>query len=455
MNQTRALKIAWWVRCLFAGFAVFLPLVHPHIWRQVDTLGVSLRYWLRWTVESPSPWPLLPAVLHSGDSSGIMAMEWPLLNILAAPLFALGPAWGTALARGLVLALNLLLVLWNLRIWKGQTPGGVDASRSFRWMPLIGLGLVFFPKFIPDGIAMLLVLAGTGLLYQKKARSWAGLLLLAGFLMKPTSVIVLALLLLSPTLIEILRYALPPITGAFGLTVLYYMKGTRWIQSLGGGESLYRVEPQNPWLALREFLSQLPQLADLFLQGLSFYAGLPLLILLMIMGRIRTRGLLWFLLLLQVLAIALLDGAHSFQHRYYFMGTLPFICLLLQAALDDLTAAPQGRWISRALLLLLGGSFLTQITYEWRPLYQKTPAERFLSFRDCEELKARLPDWPWNQALVFRTAPRPYPLVGLCFGERVGSDQSAFGLFVASDPLPDACKEVQRVGDVIAASCTH
>jgi hypothetical protein len=454
MNETRALKIAWWVRCFFAFVALFLPLGHPHIWRQVDTLGVSLRYWLRWTVESPSPWPLLPAVLHSGDGSGIMAMEWPLLNLLAAPLFGFGPAWGTALARGLVLALNIILVLWNMRIWKGQAPGGIDASRSFRWMPLIGLGLVFFPKFIPDVVAMLIVLAGTGFLYQKKARAGASLLLLFGFLMKPTSVIVLALLLLSPTLIAVLRFALPSIAGAFGLTVLYYMKGTSWIQSLSGGESLYRVEPQNPWFALREFLSDLPQLADLLLQGLAFYAGLPLLIFLVMIGRIRPLVRLWLLLALQVLAIALLDGAHSFQHRYYFMGTLPFICLLLQAALDDLKVSKQGRPIRWALFLLIAGSGLSQITYEWRPLYLKAPADRFLSFRDCEELKTRLPDWPWNQALVFRTTPRPYPLVGLCFGERVGSDQSAFGLFVDSDPLPNACKEVQRAGHVIAASCT-
>jgi hypothetical protein len=438
---------------LFAGVAVFLPLAHPHIWRQVDTLGVSLRYWLRWTVESPSPWPLLPAVLHSGDSSGIMAMEWPLLNLLAAPLFAFGPAWGTALARALVLALTIVLVLWNMRIWKGLTPGGVEASRSFRWMPLIGLGLVFFPKFIPDGLAMLLVLAGTGFLYQKKGRAWATLLLLFGLLIKPTSVIVLALLLLAPTLIQVLRFALPSITGAFVLTVLYYMKGTRWIQSLAGGESLYRVEPQNPWDSLREFFSNLPQLADLILQGLSFYAGLPLLLFLMMLRRIRPLGRLWLLLLLQILAIALLDGAHSFQHRYYFMGTLPFICLLLQAALDDLKESRQGRQIRWALWLLIGGSVLTQLAYEWRPLYQKTPAERFTSFRDCEELKTRLLDWPWGKALVFRTALRPYPLLGLCFGERVGSDRSAFGLYLDSDPLPNECKEVQRAGHVIAASC--
>jgi hypothetical protein len=273
--------------------------------------------------------------------------------------------------------------------------------------------------------------------------------------MKPTSVIVLALLLLSPALIQVLRFALPSIGSAFVLTVLYYMKGTRWIQSLAGGESLYRVEPQNPWDSLREFFSNLPQLADLILQGLSFYAGLPLLLVLMVLRRVRPLGRLWLLLLLQVLAIALLDGAHSFKHRYYFMGTLPFICLLLQAALDDLKESRQGQRIRWAFFLLIGGSFLAQVAYEWRPLYLKTPAERFPSFRDCADVKNRLPDWPWGRALVFRTEPRPYPLLGLCFGERVGSDQSAYGLYLDSDPLPSVCKEVQRAGQIIAASCTY
>jgi len=454
MNETRALKIAWWIRCFFALVALFLPLGHPHVWRQIDTLGVSLRYWLRWTVEAGSPWPLLPAVLHSGDGSGLMAMEWPLLNLLAAPLFIAGPSWGTALARALVFALNITLVLWNIRLWHGLTPGGVNASRSWRWMPLMGLGLVFFPKFIPDATAMLLVLAASAYLYQHKNYPVATLLLLGGLLMKPTSVIVLALLLLAPRLWPTLRKALPAIGLAFAITAAYYLKGTRWIQSLAIGESLYRVDPQNPWLALHEFLSDVPQLADLFLQGLSFYAGVPLLLLITIMGRTRPLFSLWLLLLLQVLTIALLDGAHSFQHRYYFMGTLPLICLLLQAALDDLRVTAFDRRLRWIIVLLLTGSAATHLAYEWRPFYIKTPAERFLSFDDCQELKNRLPDWPWNQATVFRSNPRPYPLVGLCFGERVGSEVSPYGLFVDSDPLPVACKEVQRAGHVVGALCT-
>ncbi|HYX36472.1 MAG TPA: hypothetical protein VE954_25475 [Oligoflexus sp.] len=453
MNETRALKIAWWVRGFFACVALFLPLGHPHVWRQVDTLGVSLRYWLRWTVEPDAPWPLLPAVLHSGESSGLMAMEWPLLNLVAAPLFHFGPAWGTGLARALVFILNLILVLWNIRVWRDQMPGGVNASRSWRWMPLVGLGLVFFPKFIPDATAMLLVLVATGYLYQRTHRVGATLLLLIGFLMKPTSVIVLALLLLSPGFWQTLWLTIPPIAVAFTGTVLYYVKGTRWIQSLAGGESLYRVDPQNPLHALREFLSDLPQMGHLFLQGLSFYAGLPLLLLLTVLGKTRPLGRIWLLLGLQILAIAMLDGAHAFQHRYYFMGTLPLVCLLLQAVLDDMKASASAQRFRYALLVLLMGSALTHMAYEWRPFYIQTPAERFLSWQDCQNLKRRLPDWPWNQAAVFRTTPRPYPLVGLCFGERVGSEHSQYGLYIDSDPLPAGCKEVGRAGHVVGATC--
>ena len=51
--------------------AAFLPRALPGLWRQSDTLGVSLRYWLRLTAEAwPQPWTkiFLPAVLQAGDA---------------------------------------------------------------------------------------------------------------------------------------------------------------------------------------------------------------------------------------------------------------------------------------------------------------------------------------------------------------------------------------------------
>jgi hypothetical protein len=451
--MAKILQVAWGIRVFFAFVALFLPLGHPHIWRQIDTLGVSLRYWLRWTVETDSHWLLLPAVLHSGEASGIMAMEWPLLNLLAAPLFAFGPAFGTIFARALVFALNLLLVLWNIKIWRHQKPLGIDASSSWRWMPLIGLGLVFFPKFIPDAIAMLLVLAASGYFYQKTRPVVATLLLSIGLLMKPTAVITLAVLWLAPQPLLLLASAAVPLLVSFSLTGFYYFKGTQWIQSLAGGESLYRLDPQDPKTALLEFFTSGSMIWDLVLQGLAFYGALPLLLSLMLLRLTRPLGRLWLWLFLQVICIAILDGEHSFRHQYYFLGTLPLICLLLQAAWEDLPRQGMLSWSRSLLLLLMVSSAGTYLAYEWRPLYIKAPAERFLSFDECARLKAQLPDWPWQKAEVFRTLPRPYPLVGLCFGERVGSESSPWGLFVDSDVLPSDCQVVAKSGHLVGARC--
>ena len=59
----------------------------PDAWRQTDGLSVAYAYYLRWTFE-PFTWhSLLPAVLNSGHNTGIVAMEFPILNVLLAPLF--------------------------------------------------------------------------------------------------------------------------------------------------------------------------------------------------------------------------------------------------------------------------------------------------------------------------------------------------------------------------------
>ncbi len=452
-RESFCLRWAWLGRLLFAAVALFLPLGHPHIWRQIDTLGVSLRYWLRWTTETAAAWPLVPAILHSGDAPGFMAMEWPLLNLLAAPFFQFGPAVGTALARCFVLGLNLILVMWNIQLWRSVRPLGICASKSWRWMPLIGFGLIYFPKFIPDSPAMLLVLAATALIWKKQRLGLAAVLLSTGLLMKPTSVIVLGLLLLSRTWASTLLFAWFPLLGSLTLTVLYYVFGTKWIQQLAGGESFYRIEPQNPWQALLSFFSSGTKLWDLFLQGLGFYGALPVLLIFSFLPFVRSLQRLWLVLGLQVFAIAVLDGEHSFVHQYYFLGTLPVLCLLLQAVLEDLPEWGVYKLARFGLYTLIFGSSMTYLAYEWRPFYITAPADRFLAFGDCQQLKAKLPDWPWHQNHVFRVTPRAYPLVGLCFAERVGSEQSQYGLFVDSDPLPAECEIVQSAGHLRGALC--
>ena len=86
---TQLIFVLVFVKILSAGLHSFSPFVHPHIKRQSDTLGLSLRYWLRWSVEEDQFNPLVPALLSSGDSRGISPTEFPLLNLITAPAFSL------------------------------------------------------------------------------------------------------------------------------------------------------------------------------------------------------------------------------------------------------------------------------------------------------------------------------------------------------------------------------
>lgn len=448
------LLLSWVTRYLVAAIAVFLPLSHPHIWRQVDTLGVSLRYWLRWSVEPSAAWPLVPAILHSGDAGGLMSMEFPLLNIVAAPLFVFGPAAGTVLSRILIIVINIALLLWNSKLWRPLKPLDIPAGASFLMLPLFGLGLLYIPRFIPDVMAMLLVLAATAYFLRAEYSVRAGIILTLGLLIKPTAVIVLALLCLDPRPIKRGLSAFPMCSFAVFLTALYYLKVTPWVQTLAGSSpSLYHLEPQLPWVALQEFFAQPLALSNLLWQGLAFWGAVPLLFLLSWHQSVRPIGRLWLILCLQLLLIAALDGAHAFVHQYYFIGTMPTLCLILAALARDLPRQGSLAW-ARPLLMILGlGTALSTLAYELRPLWVAVPAERFLDFRQCAKLKQQVPDWPWQTGYVFRSADRPFPLVGLCMGERVGSNRAEYGLFLKDEALPKNCQIVASSEQLIATRC--
>ncbi|RZA05988.1 MAG: hypothetical protein EOP11_11465, partial [Proteobacteria bacterium] len=151
------------VRTLVLAVGAFLPLTLPETWRQTDTLGVALRYWLRFTVEPTSAPRWLPAVLNGGDTNGVMPMEFPLLNLLTAPAFAAGPYYGKALAILLHLGLCLGLTLANAWIWRGIKVGRARASTAMLLLPLLSFSANYYGRFMPDYLSMLLVLSAVGL----------------------------------------------------------------------------------------------------------------------------------------------------------------------------------------------------------------------------------------------------------------------------------------------------
>jgi hypothetical protein len=459
----RSLRQASWLKWIYAllvlrfamlGIRAFLPLGYPDIWRQVDTLSVSLRYWMRWTIEpaASSPWvSLLPAVLASGDGNGIMAMEFPLLNLLGAPFFAFGPYWGRSLAVLVVNALALTATLAHARVWKGERLAGIPAWPVMLLLPVYSFSLTWSSKFMPDYLSVLLVGMALGLSWRRPGASF--LLGALGLLMKPTSIVVYALALGVQDRSARWRKACLPIAASIAIAALYYTLGMRGLRAFQDTPSLFAVEMRPLWQSLAEYWTQPELILNLLFYRPIFPAGLFFAIALGAWKSIRERQMefspLWAIVALQWLAISALDGPHSFIHAYYYLGLAPTFALLL----GDLWLRHPQKWV-RAIWVV--GCLVPLIEFcfmDLKTLYKRPIDPYWQLDRQCETLKARHPEWPWRQGAVFRTADEPYPTLGLCFGERQGSARSRYGFFWKSSKLPAGCEATDSTENIQLAEC--
>lgn len=431
--------------------AALLPFSMPHVHRQTDTMGISARYWSRWALERDARYPLLPAVLNSGDSDGILATELPLLNLVTAPCFALGKHAGRAAA--MLFLLLLLSGLWRaaLAAWKGQEITGVDAARALRFLPLLSLSAVYAGKFMPDLPAMLLVLVGTGLLFGGRRLALAGGLVCAGLLVKPTSVVVLGLLLLHSRRRDVARAALGPVGAALAATLVYYLvavpavaklESTPWIQ--------FAVKLQPVTSNLASFLAAAPRyLTSLLLKRMFFLGGAVVVAAIHLTARKRATRPAWALLLAQALAVGALGGFPVYIHDYYFIGLAPTACVLFAAAWE--ARAP--RWLGALLAL---GLALTALDLSWNDVGvfgRSQKARLFRLDRQCRLLVSRNPELPWGQGLPFRSEREGYPELGLCFLERSASSSARYGFFRTSTTPDAGCEIIDTMSEVNLVRC--
>jgi uncharacterized membrane protein YuzA (DUF378 family) len=439
----RLLWIAFFIRLSASLLKSFGGLAMPHVWRQSDTLGVASRYWLRWTQEPFDLKSLLPAVLQSGDGNGIMPMEFPLLNLVFAPAFALGPYWGKVVATlGFTLLIYALVhSLYRSRFW--LAPG-------FLLLPTLSYSADYIDKFMPDILANLLVTWGALRLLRHRTGS-ALIAITLGLLMKPTAVVALGLLFITSRFRKrwlpfCLRLIVPVV-----ITGWYYTRGVEWIDSFRSGTpGMFAVNMRDPLHSLLE-VWMTPDFLLHELQDRLFMAyGIVLFCVAAVWGRLRAKKkfLLWAggILFLQFNTIAALDGSHLGQHDYYLIGLAPLAVTLFWAALRS---APKRLQQVIGVIVLLHALELS---------LQNLGPSRFTSFyrlhADCLSLKQGTPELPWNRGQPFRSPPSPYPTLGLCFGEREGSERAPFGFFRAEDPLPAPCRELRRQDSVRVATCT-
>lgn len=469
----RFLKILITARAVFLVLGCFLPLTHPGIWRQSDTLGVTLRYWLRFSHE-PRPAYFqeffFPAVLQSGDRMGIQAMEFPILNFLFAPFFFFGPFWGQVFCISGITLLSVLLVRLCVQKWSAVL-GEHFKCASFLWLILIAsFSQGWWGKFIPDLISVLLVLWGLGLLIERAAEAslkrtalqfWLGFgCILIGVFMKPTSIVVLFLIGFFKREVWFKKQLLAPLAGVILSTGLYYGVVNAYLKQFHDGLHLFAVDARNPVISLGFFLKEWLQIVHLLNFRVFFKLGfLPVLLGIFWVSqfslgffRVQAVQKLLIILGLQFLAIGALGGTHVFIHDYYFIGLAPTAILIFGLFWQklELHRSFLSRIFAFGLILGIVIPVIEQSGVEASKFSLLSPAHRY---HDCAVLKERNPEFPWNQGSVFRSMPSLYPILGLCFGEREGSASARFGFYLAGAFVPKGCREVDRQGEVILADC--
>jgi hypothetical protein len=129
-RQKRLLQVFVVLKLALLTLACFTPFTHPHIVRQTDTMSVALRYYLRFFVEEDGHHHFLPALLSAGDQYGLAPMEFPVLNLLFSPVFALPMPYALYCAQLALTALCLGLVLWHHKVWCRALLQQTDAASA-------------------------------------------------------------------------------------------------------------------------------------------------------------------------------------------------------------------------------------------------------------------------------------------------------------------------------------
>ena len=432
----------------------FFPVSSPHIWRQVDTMGVALRYGLRWSVEKIDFSWWLPAIIDSASTRGIMPMEFPLLNVLGGLGFWIAGSnidLGRSLALFIAEFFTLSMGMLSYSIWRRT-----DAPRPFvvaaLLSPFMGFAALFTGKFMPDVAAMLLVLGGTGLVWSG---SWLAVILIGlGVLMKPTAVVTVFILFLHSGLREkFLAFAVKIGCGLMPAAG-WYLAVVPWLKSRVETELAFTFHSGlKPWEGVWKFWT-----SGGVWEAIEFHSwfqgGLLLVLIAAFYSRSKTVALKSMLftvgvLLLQGTAIGALSGDHCSMHAYYLMGLTPTAGLLLVETWELLPSHFWRMILAIGMALRSAEASMFDMTGIWKA---DSPPKLWAS---CKVLRERHREIPWHQGVDFRTTVEEYPILGLCLGEKSESPTGTHGLFRKGEPLPNGCRQTDEEQGLVLAQCDH
>ncbi len=431
----------------FVGFSL------PHVIRQNVTLAVSQRFMIDWKFHDKN-YAFLPRSLAGGDHDAILEMEFPLLNYLAAPAFIFETPVARVVARLIFLFLSLGLWFLNYRTWKEIKIFGLSCEIPSLLLILTPISGMYFHRFMPDFLSFILCSLALGLsLRHPQKILWPLVLAILGLLEKPTAIIAFGPILLFPKPMKQIQQRLIWLLPAMLVMLGYYAYGIKWIRSLSDLERYYLTDFRDPLKSLLDFLNQPLKVAKLFIEQINI-PYLPLFGLGLWISRrfakVNPNSIdLWGLLGLQFFAIVLMDGEHSFIHAYYYVG-LSFTAGLLWFYYYEKSKHRGWQILLCAPILLFN---LEHAHYELQDFVITRPNSTEAQWQSCARLKARHPEWPWNQGKSFRSEVTSIAEISLCFGEIQSSKVSPYGFFLKSDEIPKDCHTIDEDGPIVLVEC--
>jgi len=458
------LLVAWLLALRFIEGLVmaFYPYPGPHFWRQTDTLSVGIRYAQRWQ-EGLTGWDFwLPAMLNSGETSAIMPMEFPFYNFLLGLGYLV--SWENGPLYASLIAFGWSLLLWGaiLWVWRNHDIWGIPAWRVWLLLPLLGQSGLYFTKLMPDFTAMAFLLLACGVVWDdEKEHPWiAGGLATLGLLIKPPVCILLALLFLKKTKWAFLRQALWIIVS-LGISILYYTKGLDFIRLYTTRGEIFAVALHSPWEQWASLQTQGKEVWKWLSDGVFFPGGSLSFILCLVFTRSFPAWgwKLGLLLLLQCLAIMSLDGAHSLAHRYYYIGMSPLICLAVYTLCTTAFQVEKFPRLQQGALILFAtlwvGASIDRCVNDLGPIswLKEAKLSQGPPFAQCQVLRARHPEIPWQQGVVFRSHAPGSPFLGVCFGEREHGKKGKWGFFRKEATIPSDCHEIDGTEKIRLVAC--
>jgi hypothetical protein len=423
----KAKQLLWllYAKFFFLYLAVFAPFTHPHIIRQMDSMGIAIRYWLRWTIEPAIQYPLLPALIQAGDAYGIHATEFPILYLIFAPIFSLPAPWSIFLAKFLFLSLSLGLTYISYRVWAKDQIEKVDFKIIHIFLVIYGITGAYIGKFMPDYIASILVFLAMGISYRR-VRVLSFILASIGLLIKPTAVICFGFYLLKPRK-ELMWQIVKWIAPATLIAIIYYVWGTTALNELSDIPRYFYSKFRNPAVQLVNFFKAYDKILSLIFKDI-FSSFLLILLLWDIFKNGWVQKKLWGILLLQILAGAALDGDHSFIHDYYYMGAAFTVAILM----GDYWLR-SGKKMSYFLLFVLFASILDKGIYANKETFSLDN-----KWWQCAEIQKQLE----GEYKIRTNISRPADL-GTCVGKIQNSKNARYGVFLITEKLNEGVVVMQ------------